>query len=570
MRKFILCAILLAMLTAGCNKDSPEGASSAPLEYDLAPASQQRISDVAPMGNPEVKITTLERVYESKGGIQFISRYKFQPMINDNKTFQLECADLADTKIVRIDATEYQPVDYQKLAADQELFKRQIVAQNVDQKEAVFRASGNMTTYTYKNASNEFCAAAAVERDGEVFKLYTQSRTGYYGDPFYTVRQVAPKSPEIYDVIPKEILRCQVGSIAVNSPCPGEDFYEVANGEKKLVVHDGDEVLNVFMYKGRTAEDLPNPETLYKSLNDPRWSYEQVENDAGDAYFMFTHSTDTGTVDQHYGVRARLVNDVLYVVTAQGMEIPDYLATMRLANEPDIFTYAITTQKTTAASSGGLLQEEVTLGNFVVTIPKGSEPSYLTDHWRLEIAADDYFDLSVAMNEMTQSRIKNKHPDIDKVVVEGDHFLGTTKDGQVYYLRQIELDGIYWNVTALGTHGFSIAKSITQSPDYVDRRNRGWQRMTFDKCVFMAPIGTQQVSDGDNTFFKFPSGEVLLFEKPEKSLKIDDYKDSVIIDDCLIYTGTAQPMCLMNLSKQFLIQSSGVESLEALYTIKTK
>lgn len=564
--KIVASVLGVTLLLSGCGKD--EGSSTEDLAKDITPKpSASSGPSIEKKESGDVEISVLERVYESKSGLQLISKYQFACMLNNSTTFQLEYAEPDDSVVVRVDKTDFYPVDYDRLAKDEKLFTDMIAPKNAERNGAQFSVDGQIAMLRYKTGSppnSKYCVSAVVYTGDEVLKVYTESMVDYYTDVLYTLDRVEPKSNESYTLVIKEIDKLCFKDIAVNVPFNAHDKWDVhSEGKKIKVTDDNGDYIELFYDAGKTAADFPKPEAIIENLGWENTKYEEDTDEESGVYLSIFNADG----DRWFGVVGIPVEGGIYLGTAQGPELVQYLWTIRGKTAPDIYSSRANQYHSNDTGSTGAIQDTVRLQDLQFSISTGAIVNQKHHTYKVEYASDDYFQMWPAMREMTASTIKKDSLDIKTSKVEGDHFVAVATDGSTYYYRQFNVDGKLWNIKALGDTGFAIAKSAKVAEDYKYFKDRGWTRIQKDKMTFTAPPATEEFPTETGFRYVFPGGGQLVFEEVKKLPNTKDLPDVYCADESIFYTPNGAYIGV-KLAKQYRVTCTDEESFEALYSLR--
>lgn len=566
----VLLACILLSSCSAISKGEEDESSSVGVENVAVQqplAVEQDISDsLYSLDDDDVKISPLAWVYESRTGIQLISPLEFVDTLNTSTSFQLEHHSPEKEIMVRVEQTEFKPVDFERLVVDEALFARNVVPTNIKRQDSKFKAESDhayMTYTTMQGDIKQYCSVFLVNTGYEIFKIITVRSDDFELEIPLTAGRVKPQSNADYRLIVDEIVRVQVRDMAFSIPKGKENQWAIREGDSLLTILDGSSDINVYLLEGKAESDIPTPDSFQSALGPGEWQT-QIPEEGYDYYY-------TTSADRSFRVICHLQkNGDLYIFSSHNIPLCRYLNTIRMAEDPDIFTLVKLGESFERNVSGStVLGYRRPIGELSIDVTASDWPIKKEfDSWEVKIKEDNWVRVMASAVTMTSGTVKASDPTISTVKLNGDHFIATTTDGGSLYFKEIIIDNKRWDVVARGLEGFTMAKSVKQLESYKFLQGYTVDHFTFDKATFAGPMGTIADTNKSSAIYTLPDDKGrLTFElitKDNKTLENPKYK--WINGVC--YTGETSAYIELKIGKDYRVTAYGDIAKEMLYTLR--
>lgn len=560
------CSVIDKLKATG---DSTESSVQAVEEIALkqpSAVSEDISDDLYSIYDEDIKLSPLAWIYESRTGIQLISPLEFIDTMNTSTSFQLEHHSPEREITVRVEQTEFKQIDFDRLASDEALFARNIVPKNVKRQDSKFVAAADhmYMTYTILQGNTKiFCSVFVVNTGYEIFKIVTTRTDDFEVEIPLTVGRVQPQANADYKLIVDEVVRVQIRDMAFSIPKGKENQWAIREGDGLLTILDDASDINVYLLENQTEADIPTPESFQSALGSGEWDT-YIAEDGYDYYF-------TTSAGRSFRVICHLLETGdLYIYSSHNVPLCRYLNTVRMADAPDILTLVKLGESFERDVSGStVLEHRKPIGELSIDVTASDWPvDQLFDSWEIKIKEDNWVKVMASVVTMTTSSVKASDPTISAVKLNGDHFIATTTDGLIKYYKQVTVDNKRWDIVAVGTEGFTMAKSVKQRESYKFLQGYTTDHFTFDKATFTGPAGTTANLDSSPVTFVLPDGKGrLVFElitKDNKTLDNPSYEwinGICFMNDSSAYIET-------KIGKDYRITAYGDIAKEMLYTLR--
>jgi hypothetical protein len=569
--------ILAASLLSGCSildkfkKEEPvtedEGQAVEEIAIqEVTDVSSDVSDDIYAIDDEDVKISPLAWIYESEAGVQLTSPLDFRDTTNTSTSFQLEHNSPDLTMMVRVEQTEFKPVDLDRLSTDETLFVRNIIPKNISRQDSKFTVNADHMYMTYTVSQGDakiYCSVFLVNTGYEIFKVITERSDDFEITMPLTVGRVKPQPSEDYELRVDEVVRVQVRDMAFSIPKGKDSKWALREEDRLLSIVSPTSDLSVYLMEGKTEADIPVPDSFKSMLGTGDW--ETVISEEGYDYLF------TSSADRVFRVVCHLnENGDLYVFASHNVPLYRYLNTIRRADEASIITLVnLGDVFERAASQGTVLEHRKPIGELSIDVTESEWPiEQVYDSWQIKIKEDNWVNVYACNYDISTANVKSADPTIQTVKQNGDHFIATTTDNLAMYFKQYVIDGKRWMVSAMGTDGFAIAKTVKQREGYKYLQGYAEDHFSFGKATFPAPLGTVEVEDSFPLEYKLPDNKgKLVFELIDKDNKDYFVEDSEWVGG-FCFTAADRMYTEIKIDKEYRVFAEGELAKEMLYALR--